>query len=68
MKRRHRYLLNIFSISLLSGALYLNFVRKEEADFSAPPIENTADKSTNPDNKEAKNLPAKQSGQVTVLK
>ena len=36
MKRRHRYLLNLLSLSLLAFALYLNFVKEEGADASLP--------------------------------
>ena len=36
MKRRYRYALNLLSIGFLLFALYLNFVRKESAEISAP--------------------------------
>lgn len=36
MKRRHRYLLNLFALGLLAFALYLNFIKEEGADASLP--------------------------------
>ena len=38
MKRRNRkrYLLNLLSLALLAVALYLNFIKKDTAEISAP--------------------------------
>jgi hypothetical protein len=32
MKRRYRYMLNLFSLALLAFALYLNFVKEDGAE------------------------------------
>jgi hypothetical protein len=43
MKRRHRYVLNLFSLSLLAFALYLNFFKAEPTQVSVPAeMENSA--------------------------
>lgn len=68
MKRRYRYLLNIFSISLLLFALYLNFVKKEADDYSAPAINSNTVTTANLNSKESKTLSAKQSEDINVLK
>jgi hypothetical protein len=36
MKRRYRYMLNLFSLALLAFALYLNFVRKDGPEATLP--------------------------------
>ena len=45
MKRRYRYSLNVLSLGLLAFALYLNFVRKEPGDVSAPAVKQNSEQS-----------------------
>ncbi|HVF81422.1 MAG TPA: hypothetical protein VM884_05795 [Flavisolibacter sp.] len=68
MKRRYRYLLNIFSVSLLLAALYLNFVKKETADVSIPVIDTDTAATTDGNSKGSKIASATQSGHTIVLK
>jgi hypothetical protein len=68
MKRRYRYLLNIFSITLLLVALYLNFVKKEANDFRSPVIDGNTVPSTDPATKELKISSIKQAAHTIVLK
>jgi len=49
MKRRYRYMLNLFSLGVLFFALYLNFVKKESEDVS---IINIKENVTSPSGKE----------------
>ena len=64
MKRRYRYLLNLFSLSLLAFALYLNFVKEEGADASLP--DNKGNSSAKP--KSASTLSTGHTAQTFILK
>jgi len=65
MKRRYRYMLNLFSLGLLAFALYLNFVKKETADVSFP-VNN--EKATGAVQKEATRTSSVNHAQSFVLK
>jgi hypothetical protein len=68
MKRRHRYMLNIFSASLLLVALYLNFVKKETNDIAPPVINGSTANKIQTGDEEPGTVSQKQSAQTIVLK
>lgn len=68
MKRRSRNMLNLLSISLLLVALYLNFVKKEAVDFSAPALYGNNTNASDSDSKESKMVSVKKTPPAIILK
>lgn len=70
MKRRnrYRYFLNLFSLSLLAIALYLNFVKKDSLESNAaPPVKVNVSTTTAVTN-DAKAASANEAEHIVVVK
>lgn len=68
MKRRHRYMLNLFSTGILLFALYLNFLKKDVVEMTSTINNEQAPPAVSENKKESKPAAEHRTAQTLVLK